>query len=112
MSDIMKYIVGKESTGLEEWNETIALSRAREEGIEMSEAHWAVVHFLREYHAEHGTVLHARKLTGILEKEFSAKGGRKYLYTLFPRGPVSQASRIAGLPVPQDSVDPSFGSSQ
>ncbi|MDH3672048.1 MAG: TusE/DsrC/DsvC family sulfur relay protein [Gammaproteobacteria bacterium] len=121
MADIMKFIVNKESADedtqgnlmdLGEWNETIGLSLARQEGIEMTDAHWEVVSFLRKYYMEHGETPYARKLTEILEKECAVKGGRKYLYRLFPKGPVTQASRIAGLPVPQHSVDPSFGSSQ
>ncbi len=121
MSDIMKFIVGKESgeeeiTGhlreLDEWNKNIGLSLAKEEGIEMTPEHWEVVRFLRRHYAEHGEEPSARKLTEILEEAFATKGGRQYLYRLFPKGPVIQASKIAGLPVPQHAVDPSFGSSQ
>ena len=46
----------------------------------------------------------------ILEEEFAEQGGRKYLYRLFPGGPVSQGSRIARLPLPAYSSDRSCGS--
>ena len=120
MSDIMKFIVNRDATeedregrlfDLDEWNEDIGRELARRDGIEMSDAHWEVVRFVRRYFKEHGETL-ARKLTSVLEDEYADKGGRKYLYQLFPQGPVTQASRIAGLPVPQHSVDPSFGSSR
>lgn len=121
MADIMKFIVNKASSDeddqgnlmdLGEWNEAIGRSLARQEGIEMTDLHWEVVSFLRKYYMQHGETPNARKLTGVLDKEYALKGGRKYLYRLFPKGPVTQASSIAGLPVPQHSVDPSFGSSQ
>lgn len=120
MSDIMKFIVNKDAAAedsdgrlmdLDEWNEDIGRALAAKEGVEMSDAHWDVVRFVRNYFREHGETP-ARKLTEVLEGEYAKKGGRKYLYQLFPKGPVTQASRIAGLPVPQHSVDPSFGSSQ
>lgn len=120
MSDIMKFIVNKDAAeedldgrlmDLDEWNEDIGRALAAKEGVEMSESHWDVVRFVRSYFRKHGEVP-ARKLTQVLEDKYAKKGGRKYLYQLFPKGPVTQASRIAGLPVPQHSVDPSFGSSQ
>jgi tRNA 2-thiouridine synthesizing protein E len=119
MSDIMKFIVNKDAAeqdadghllDLSEWNETIGQTLAQQEGVEMSDAHWEVVRFLRNYYTKHGRIP-ARKMTEVLDTAYASKGGRKYLYRLFPKGPVTQASRIAGLPMPPQSVDPSFGSS-
>jgi tRNA 2-thiouridine synthesizing protein E len=45
-----------------------------------------------------------------LDAEFAAEGGRRYLYGLFPRGPILQGCRIAALPLPSGTLDLSFGS--
>jgi tRNA 2-thiouridine synthesizing protein E len=92
------------------WTEDAARSLALEEGIELTEAHWSVIRFLRQYYEKQGMVNHARTLTEALEEKFQIQGGLKYLYTLFPAGPVYQGAKIAGVPVPGDTVNPSFGS--
>lgn len=51
-----------------------------------------------------------RALHDALEEKFHHKGGLKFLYTLFPRGPVAQGCRLAGLTPPPGSFDPSYGS--
>ena len=118
MPDIMKFITGEGEIdkdpagnliGLNDWSEDIARKLAEELKIELRPEHWEVIHFLRDYQREHGQALHARTVLQALEERFARQGGRKYLYRLFPGGAVTQASKIAGLPVPKDSVDPSFG---
>lgn len=91
------------------WSESAAVRLAAEDDLELTDAHWAVLRYLREHHEQHGLLPHARALLAALEEAFAEQGGRKYLYRLFPKGPVSQGCRIAGLPVPEYSEDPSFG---
>lgn len=120
MPDILKFITGEGALerdpagnlmGLNDWSEDIARKLAGEMQIELKPDHWEVIHFLRELYRKHGQVLHARTLLLALEERFARMGGRKYLYQLFPGGAVTQGSKIAGLPAPKDSVDPSFGTS-
>jgi tRNA 2-thiouridine synthesizing protein E len=117
--DIHKYIGDREGMErdfeghlfeLEPWSEEQAAALAKEQGIALSDAHWEVIHFLRERFIHEGQAKSGRHVSEALEKEFSGKGGKRYLYTLFPEGPVSQGSRIAGLPLPPYTQDPSFGS--
>ena len=96
--------------GLDHWSPLTAQRMAREEGLEeLSEAHWHVIYALRTHYMEKGRAASARELIHILEKNFVDEGGRRFLYELFPRGPVSQGSRLAGVPAPPFSSDPSFG---
>ena len=95
---------------LDDWSPSMAESLAREEDITLSDDHWEVIYLLRENYRHHGLAPNARQLLNGLEERFGREGGRKYLYQLFPRGPVSQGCRIAGLPLPAYSSDPSFGS--
>lgn len=92
------------------WSKSIAIDLAAKEGITLTPAHWEVIEALRNHYQENGPDANARSLLQCMEVEFADRGGKQYLYELFPRGPVNQASRIAGLPLPPHSSDPSFGS--
>ena len=94
---------------LEEWSRERSETIAREEGVELSEAHWEVITYLRRHYLENGLADTARDLADDLDKAFAEQGGKRYLRKLFPEGPVSQGSRIACLPVPPYNEDASFG---
>lgn len=93
------------------WSKEAASQMAKDEGIELGDQHWKVIEFLRSTYVDRGKAPHARYLASLLNDAFEAQGGSKYLYQLFPGGPVSQGSRLAGVPVPHDARDLSFGSS-
>jgi len=92
------------------WSKAKAKSLAKSENLELTDAHWAVIKFLQSVYVERGRAPHARRLSAALNKAFAKQGGSKYLYQLFPGGPVAQGSRIAGVPAPHDTQDKSFGS--
>ncbi|OYY92547.1 MAG: hypothetical protein B7Y41_15305 [Hydrogenophilales bacterium 28-61-23] len=95
---------------LDTWNEDMARAQASKEGIQLSDAHLDVICTLRDHFAECGPTPNARSLLKTLEDAYMDQGGRKYLYKLFPRGPITQGCRLAGLPTPSGNADPSFGS--
>ena len=95
----------------EDWTPEDARRIAEEEGIELTDDHWAVIRDLQEYYAKKD-LIKPRELLDALDEAFHAKGGLKYLYTLLPKGPIAQGSRLAGLKPPAGSVDGSFGSVQ
>ncbi len=82
---------------------------ATKEGIELSNEHLGVIECLRDYYLELGEAESGRDLEEMLDEIFTGHGGRKYLWRLFPGGPVTQGMRIAGLPVPPHTGDKGFG---
>ena len=60
---------------------------------ELTDEHWDIINFLREYYEEYQIAPAVRVLTKAVGKEAGQdKGNSKYLYGLFPYGP---ASRLA-----------------
>jgi len=87
------------------WNEDLAGLIAVDEKIDMTEDHWEVVNFLREYYEEYQIAPAIRVLTKAIKKKLGPeKGNSGYLYELFPYGPAKQACKIAGLPKPTGCV--------
>ncbi len=119
MYDINKFIAnqGLESrdpdgygADLSRWSPLIANRLAMEEGLTLEEDHWAVIYCLRERFRKLGPDWTARQMTRELEKDFAEAGGRRFLYALFPGGPLAQGCKLAGLPLPQGTINRSFGS--
>lgn len=97
---------------LNAWSPLFAYRQAEREGLVLTDEHLEIIMYLREHYRKSGAARSARELLQELEQHFSDNHGRRHLYELFPGGPVSQASRMAGLPLPPYSSDPSFGSVQ
>ena len=96
--------------GMEPWSREIAQTQARLEGLgDLSETQWRVILALRGLYRKNGRAENVRQLVRTLENEFAIEGGRRHLYEMFPAGPITQGSRLAGVPPPPNSSDPSFG---
>ncbi len=92
-------------TNLADWNEEVGAYLATQEGVNMTEQHWEVINFLREYYNEFQIAPAVRVLTKAIGKKLGPdKGNSQYLYELFPYGPAKQACKIAGLPKPTGCV--------
>jgi tRNA 2-thiouridine synthesizing protein E len=90
---------------LADWTEEAAGYIAKTENLELSDSHWEVVNFLREYYNDYQIAPAVRVLTKAIGKKLGPeKGNSKYLYELFPYGPAKQACKIAGLPKPTGCV--------
>lgn len=81
------------------WNEQVALALANADGVtELTEDHWKIINYLREYYAKFGIAPMIRKLckeTGYSLTE---------VYALFPSGPANGACKVAGLAKPTGCV--------
>ena len=86
---------------LKDWNEQVAEAFAGLENIVLTNAHWEVVYFVRQFYLEFNTSPAIRILVKAMAQQLGPeKGHSKYLFMLFPDGPAKQATRIAGLPKP------------
>ena len=83
----------------ENWDENVAAALGSTEGVDnLTDDHWKVVNYLREYYLEYQMAPMIRKLcktTGFKLKE---------IYDLFPSGPAKGACKVAGLPKPTGCV--------
>jgi tRNA 2-thiouridine synthesizing protein E len=87
------------------WTRDLGELIAKDENIDMSDDHWEVVTFLRDYYEEYQIAPAVRILTKAIKKTMGPdKGNSKYLYELFPYGPAKQACKIAGLPKPTGCI--------
>ncbi len=81
------------------WSEDIVTAFAKLEDVEqLTENHWKVINYLRDYYQKFGIAPMIRKLckeTGFTLKE---------IYEMFPSGPAKGACKLAGLPKPTGCV--------
>ncbi len=83
----------------DQWNEEVALALASTEAVsELTEEHWKLVNYLREYYQKFGIAPMIRKLCK--ETGFPLKK----VYELFPSGPAKGACKVAGLAKPTGCV--------
>lgn len=84
-----------------EWNEDMVPTLAELEEIELTEQHWEIIRFVRQFYLEFNTSPAIRMLVKALAQKYGdEKGNSRYLYRLFPKGPAKQATKLAGLPKP------------
>lgn len=81
------------------WDEGVAGALAATEGVpELTEEHWKLVNYLRNYYLQFGVAPMIRKVSK--ETGFPLKR----IYELFPSGPAKGACKVAGLPKPTGCV--------
>ncbi len=88
-----------------DWSEEVAEELAKGEDVDMTETHWGLVDYFRQYWREnkiHPTMhLVIKDLGQSLGKTFKEeKAYKKFLYELFPTDPIRELCKLAGLPKP------------
>jgi len=81
-----------------EWSDDLAATLATQIGIQLTDAHWKVLRFLRQDYESQGETPTIRRV--------STAGGVaiKELFVLFPQKPAKKMAYIAGLPKPHGCV--------
>jgi dissimilatory sulfite reductase related protein len=84
----------------EKWSKEVAEDLGKEESSvqPMTEDHWRLVNYIRDYYIKFGVAPPVRMLCK--QNKFELK----YLYEMFPKGPAAGACKVAGLPKPTGCV--------
>jgi TusE/DsrC/DsvC family sulfur relay protein len=85
-------------TDYDEWDEQLARHLAAQIGIELTDAHWKAIRFLREDYPTQGETATLRRVSTL------ARIPIKELFALFPGKPAKKMAYIAGLPKPHGCV--------
>lgn len=83
------------------WNEQVAEQLAGLIPLTLTDAHWEIIRFIREYHHRFQHLPNNRLFVKAVERALGAeKGNSRHLNALFNGSPVRYACLIAGLPKP------------
>jgi tRNA 2-thiouridine synthesizing protein E len=84
----------------DDWNHDVAKEIAAADGIVLTEDHWHVIRFIRDYYRTHSIPPSGRVVVKSAPQMLDPYGPftRRHLQALFPLGGCRQACRIAGLP--------------
>lgn len=89
----------------DEWSPAVAHTIAAAENIELSDAHWEILYLLRDFHQKFEQSPAMRALVKYVGQQLDQdKGNSIYLLKLFPGSPAKIASKIAGLPRPENCL--------
>lgn len=87
------------------WDRDFANAMAERDHLTLTDEHWQVIEFLRDYYQETDTAPAMRIFLKALKSVFGPdQANSRNLYRLFPYGPAKQAAKYAGLPKPPHCV--------
>ena len=84
---------------LDDWSEEFAVALAKDEGLVLTDEHWQVIRYLRDYFRDHAVQAQVRAMIRHFTQVWGPeRGNNHYLHEIFPRGgPQKQGNRLAGL---------------
>ena len=89
---------------LEEWSEEFTKEQAEKDGIQLYNDHWELIYYFRDYYEENmvNPTMHSLvRSLGAKNRHFhDQKAYEKHIYALFPKDPVHEICKLAGLPLP------------
>ena len=91
---------------LGDWSEAFAVALASHDDIELFVDHWELIWYFRDYYNEnqsnptmHTIVRSLGKVKG--DHYHDQKKYERHIYTLFPKDPIHEICKLAGLPMPE-----------
>jgi tRNA 2-thiouridine synthesizing protein E len=87
----------------DDWSPELALALAAEEGVTLTDEHWMILTFVREYFAEHLITPDIRHVVTYIAERTNCdkKAGKQRIFELFPYGYVKQTCKVAGMMRPR-----------
>lgn len=90
---------------LTDWDSETAIALASAEAITLEDAHWEIIHTLRQFYTDYEHAPAMRPFTKYVKLTLGEDKGRSiYLLKLFPGSPAKIAAKIAGLPRPDNCL--------
>lgn len=90
---------------LDDWDEEVAGRLAEDCDILLSDAHWEIIHAVRQFHRQFQLSPPMRPLVKLVRQELGEEKGRSlYLMKLFGGSAAGTVNRIAGLPRPANCI--------
>lgn len=90
---------------LNDWNHDIAEQLATHHNIALTDQHWEIIFLLREFYQLYELSPAMRPLIKFIKQKLGdSKGNSIYLMQLFNGSPAKLASKIAGLPKPDNCL--------
>lgn len=88
---------------LDAWSEDYVVAAAKREGLKLTDEHWQVIRFIRDFHDQHGVQAPVRDMIKHFRDAWGKeKGNSRYLHQIFPKGgPQKQGNRFAGVRKPK-----------
>ncbi|PPI88764.1 sulfurtransferase TusE [Candidatus Pantoea edessiphila] len=98
---IIEYDIEGYLKNSDDWNEDLAVKIALQENISMTVEHWSIIYFIRSFYLKYNISPKMRMLAMAIANQYGKeKGNSCYLFHLFPKGIIKQATKIAGIPKP------------
>ena len=74
--------------------------RAGKLGVHLTQEHWDAINFVKGFYDYHeDEELKIGDYSNALKGKYAKQGGLKYLYSLFPDGPINCVTQLAGISV-------------
>jgi len=90
--------------------EEMAFQQSQQDNVKLTDAHWGLIQYFRDYYDENKVHPTMHKLVMTLGKSHGQhfhdrETYKSFLYGMFPHGPVPELCKLAGLPKPTEEFE-------